>query len=78
MRAKISMMPVNMTGYPVVRKTAQHAPALAELEFAMHRLSSKQGESWSWFVLLGVGLTVELLFFRRVGKRSWRGDKAIR
>jgi len=25
-----------MTGYPVVRKTAQHAPALAELEFAMH------------------------------------------
>jgi hypothetical protein len=37
MRAKISMMPVNMTGYPVVRKTAQHAPALAELEFAMHK-----------------------------------------
>jgi hypothetical protein len=36
MRAKISMMPVNMTGYLVVRKTAQHAPALAELEFAMH------------------------------------------
>jgi RNA-directed DNA polymerase len=30
------MMPVNMTGYPVVRKTAQHAPVLAELEFAMH------------------------------------------
>jgi hypothetical protein len=29
-------MPVNMTGYPAVRKTAQHAPALAELEFAMH------------------------------------------
>jgi uracil-DNA glycosylase len=37
MRAKISMMPVNMTGYPVVRKTAQHAAALAELEFAMYR-----------------------------------------
>jgi len=27
-------MPVNMTGYPSVRKTAHHAPALAELEFA--------------------------------------------
>jgi len=25
------------TGYPVVRKTAQHASALAELEFAMHK-----------------------------------------
>jgi hypothetical protein len=37
MRAKISMMPVNMTGYPAVRKTAHHAPVLAELEFAMHR-----------------------------------------
>jgi hypothetical protein len=31
------MMPVNMTGYPVVRKTAQHAAALAELDFAMYR-----------------------------------------
>jgi hypothetical protein len=25
-----------MTGYPAVRKTAHHAPALAELEFAIH------------------------------------------
>jgi hypothetical protein len=32
----------------------------------------------SWFVPLGVSLTVELLFFRRVGKRTWRGDKAVR
>ena len=38
MRAKISMMPVNMISYPAVRKTAHHAPVLAELEFAMHRL----------------------------------------
>jgi hypothetical protein len=26
-----------MTSYPAVRKTAHHAPVLAELEFAMHR-----------------------------------------
>ena len=32
------MMPVNMTSYPAVRKTAHHAPVLAELEFAMHTL----------------------------------------
>ncbi len=37
MRAKISMMPVNMTGYPSIRKTAHHGPALAELEFARDR-----------------------------------------
>jgi hypothetical protein len=28
------MMPVNVTRYPIARKTAHHAPALAELEFA--------------------------------------------
>jgi hypothetical protein len=28
-----------MTSYPAVRNTAHHAPALAELEFAMHTIS---------------------------------------
>jgi hypothetical protein len=31
---------VTMTSYPAVRKTAHHAPVLAELEFAMHRLAT--------------------------------------
>jgi len=35
-----------MTGYPVVRKTAQHAPALAELEFAMHRYFADPHSPW--------------------------------
>jgi len=30
-----------MTDYPAVRKTAHHAPALAELEFAMHRWAAR-------------------------------------
>jgi len=29
-----------MTSYPAVRKTAHHAPVLAELEFAMHTLAA--------------------------------------
>jgi len=32
------MIAVNMTSYPAVRKTAHHAPVLAELEFAMQHL----------------------------------------
>jgi hypothetical protein len=37
MKAKNSMMPVNMTGYPVVRKPARNTPELVELEFARDR-----------------------------------------
>jgi hypothetical protein len=47
MRAKISKVSANMTGYPAVRKTAHHAPAPAELEFAMHTLNEcKRTGNW--------------------------------
>jgi hypothetical protein len=36
--SKISNICVTMTSYPAVRKTAHHAPVLAELEFSMHRI----------------------------------------
>jgi hypothetical protein len=35
------MMPVNMSGYPSVCKTAHHVRALAELEFAMHTCAQR-------------------------------------
>jgi hypothetical protein len=43
MRAKISMIAVNMTAYPSVRKPALEAPEPVELEFARDRLIA-----WAW------------------------------
>jgi hypothetical protein len=42
MRTKISMIAVNMTAYPVVRKTARDTPEPIELQFARDRVGRTQ------------------------------------
>jgi len=41
MRAKVSMIALNMTAYPSVRKPALEAPEPVELEFARDTMRSK-------------------------------------
>jgi len=52
-------MPVNMTGYPSIRKTAHHGPALAELEFARDK-SGIGPRSWQAWVVIAIYVAVVL------------------
>ena len=77
---------LNVDG-PVVDLIVLHAAGFQQLipgqdplwssDVRMRLVKSSRTNHGSWFVLLGVGPTVELLFFRRGGKYR-RGDKAIR